>query len=88
MFDEAKTLANATPCLAYYNVTAPVVLQVDALNYGLGATLLQPNTQHSDGSFDDSSLQPMSYSSKSLNPKEQRYAQIEKECFVIVEAFN
>ena len=87
-FDEAKALATAAPCLAYYDVNAPVVLQVDASDYGLGAALLQPSKQHSDGAFDDSSLQPVAYSSKSLTPTEQRYAQIEKECLAIVEAFN
>ena len=68
-FDEAKTLATAAPCLAYYDVTAPVVLQVDVSDYGLGAALLKPGTQQSDGTFDDSSLQPIAYSSKSLNPQ-------------------
>ena len=29
-FDEAKALATFAPCLAYYDVTAPVILQVDA----------------------------------------------------------
>ena len=88
IFDEAKALATAAPCLAYYDVNAPVVLQVDASDYGLGAALLQPSKQHSDDTFDDSSLQPVAYSSKSLTPTEQRYTQIEKECLAIVEAFN
>lgn len=44
-------------------MTAPVLLQLDASDYGLGVALLQPST-------------------------EQRYAQIEKECLAIVEAFN
>ena len=87
-FDEAKALATSAPCLAYYDVNAPVVLQVDASDYGLGAALLQPSKQHSNSTFDESSLQPIAYSSKSLTPTEQRYAQIEKECLAIVEAFN
>lgn len=70
-FDEAKTLATSAPCLAYYDVNTPVVLQVDASDYGLGAALLQPSKEHGDSTLD-----------------EQRYAQIEKECLGIVEAFN
>lgn len=30
VFDEAKTLVTSTPCLAYYNVSTPIILQVDA----------------------------------------------------------
>ena len=69
-------------------MSAPVVLQVDASDYGLGAALLQPSQQNSDGSFDEKSLEPVAYSSKSLTATEQRYAQIEKECLAIVEAFS
>ena len=87
-FDEAKALATSAPCLAYHDVNAPVVLQVDASDYGLGAALLQPSKQHGDSALDESSLQPIAYSSKSLTPTEQRYAQIEKECLAIVEVFN
>lgn len=79
-FDEAKALATPAPCLAYYDVNAPAILQVDALDYGLGAALLQPSKQHSSSSPEESYLQPVAYSSKSLTPTEQRYAQIEKEC--------
>ena len=76
-FDESKTLATTAPCLKYYDVSAPVVLQVDASDYCLGAALLH-----------EKSLQPVAYSSKSLTATEQRYAQIEKECLAIVEAFS
>ena len=33
-FDEVKALATAAPCLAYYDVNALVVLQVDASDCG------------------------------------------------------
>ena len=65
-----------------------MVLQVDTSTYGLGATILQPSTQPSDGTFDDSSLHPITYSSKSLNPTEQRYDQAKNECLAIIEAFD
>jgi len=77
-FDEAKALATSAPCLAYYDVNAPLILQVDASDYGLGAALLQPSKQHSSSNLEDSYLQPVAYSSKSLTPTEQHYAQIEK----------
>ena len=80
-FDETKALATSAPCLAYYDVNAPIVLQVETPDYGLGAALLQPSKQHSDSALDESSLQLIAYSSKSLTPTEQRYAQIEKECW-------
>ena len=41
--EEAKALATSAPCLAYYDMNVPVVLQVDVSNYGLGAALLQPS---------------------------------------------
>ena len=63
-----------------------MVLQVDASEYGLGAALLQPAT-HSANST-DILWQPVAYSSSSLSPTEQRYAQIEKETLAIVHAFH
>ena len=85
VFDEATSPATSAPCLKYYDVNAPVVLQVDASDYDLGAALLQPSRQESDGTFDEKSLQPVTYSSTSLTATEQRYAQIEKECLAIVD---
>ena len=58
------------------DVNAPVILQVDASEYGLGAALLQPATDTNSGSIQ---WQPVAYSSSSLSPTEQRYARIEKE---------
>ncbi len=42
-FQQAKYLASTALCLRYFDVHAPVVLQVDASDYGLGAALLQPS---------------------------------------------
>ena len=71
-FDLAKILATSAPCVAYYDVAAPVVFQVDASDYGLGATLLQHIKSSSVSTLDESSLRPVAYSSKSLTPTEQR----------------
>jgi hypothetical protein len=65
-------------------VNAAVVLQVDASasDYVLGAALLQPSRQESDGTFDEKSLQPVACSSKSLTAtKEQRHASLVVEAF-------
>lgn len=61
---------------------------MDASDYSLGAALLQPSKHHNSSTLDESYLQPVAYSSKSLTPTEQRYAKIEKECLAIIEAFN
>lgn len=59
------------PVLAYFRQDQPVVLSVDASQYGVGAVLLQNG-------------QPVAYSSRSLTAAQQRYAQIEKEALAIV----
>ena len=50
-FREAKELVSKAPCLRYFDVHAPVVLQVDSSEYGLGAALLQPVTKTSSSSI-------------------------------------
>ena len=85
-FTKAKDLVSKAPCLRYFDVHAPVVLQVDASEYGLGAALLQPSTINTGSA--DIQWQPVAYSSSSLTPTEQRYAQIEKETLAIVHAFH
>ena len=64
----------------YYDVHMPVVLQVDATDQGLGGALLQPN--------ENGKLQPVAYTSCSLNSTEQMYSQIEKECLAICNCFS
>ena len=55
------------------------MLQVDASEEGLGGALLQPNAE--------GKLQPVAFTSNSLNSTEQRYSQIEKECLAICNTF-
>ena len=85
-FNQAKQLVSTAPCLRYFDVHAPIVLQVDASEYGLGAALLQPSTNLNESG--DVQLQPVAYSSSSLTPTEQRYAQIEKGTLAIVHTFQ
>ena len=68
---QVKKLVTSSPVLTYYDQTKPLVLQCDASQTGLGATLLQ------DG-------KPISYISRALTPTETRYAQIEKEMLAVV----
>lgn len=79
-FKKAKHLISTAPVLPYYDLNKPVTLQVDASDEGVGGALLQPNS--------DGHLQPVAFTSNSLNATEQRYSQIEKECLAICNAFG
>ena len=85
-FTKAKELVSKAPCLRYFDVNAPVVLQIDASEYGLGAALLQP--VKFPNRTTEVNWQPVAFSSSSLTATEQRYAQIEKETLAIVHAFR
>ena len=78
-FQQAKYLIVNAPVLQYFNLNHPVTLQVDASDCGLGGALLQPNSLDM--------LQPVAYTSCSLNATERRYSQIEKECLAICNTF-
>ena len=51
-----------------FDATLPVTLQVDASDYGLGGTLLQPNK--------DYEYQPVAFTSPTLSRAEKNYSQI------------
>ena len=74
-FRKIKELIANAPTLLYYDLTKPVVLQVDASDFGLGGALLQANAE--------GKLQPVAFTSCSLSPTERNYSQIEKECLAI-----
>ena len=86
-FNSAKVLATCAACLAYFYVTVPLILQVDASDYGRGAALLQTIKLQSSSALDESSLRPIAYCKRPVTTEES-YAQIEKECLAIVEALN
>ena len=76
--EQIKTALTSSPVLAFFDVSLPVTLQVDASSHGLGACLMQNS-------------HPITYASRSLTTTEQGYAQIEKELLAIVygcERFN
>ena len=68
---KCQTSRESSTVLKYYNVHEEVIIQCDASEVGLGATLLQNG-------------QPIVYASCALSKTEQCYAQIEKECLAIV----
>ena len=70
-FDAIKKLVSSPLLLKYYEPSKPLVLQCDASEKGLGASLLQ------DG-------KPIAYASRALTCTETNYAQIEKELLAIV----
>lgn len=79
-FNKAKQLVANAPVLMYYDLRKPVILQVDASDNGLGGPLLQPN--------EHGKLQPVAFTSCSLNKTEQMYSQIKKECLAICNCFH
>ncbi|KAL1378982.1 hypothetical protein pipiens_015233 [Culex pipiens pipiens] len=69
-FESIKELLSTLPVLKFYDVNKENVLSVDCSSHSMGAVLMQ------DG-------HPIAYASKSLNPAQQNYPQIEKEAFAI-----
>ena len=70
-FQAIKSMISSAPQLKCYDVASETSIQCDALESGLGATLLQEG-------------QPVAFASQSLSAVERQYAQIEKECLAIV----
>ncbi|XP_051804922.1 uncharacterized protein K02A2.6-like [Acanthochromis polyacanthus] len=82
-FQAMKEALVSEPCLAYFKLGAPTVVISDASPVGLGAVLLQTQS--------DGQNKPIAYASRSLSPTERRYSQIEREalgCVWAVEHFR
>ncbi len=74
-FDLIKRLFAEDPCLAPFDVYAPLSLATDASATGLGAVLLQHG-------------RPVLYAARSLTDAEKRYSTIEKELLAVVFALR
>ena len=70
-FDTLKRNLSESACLAYYDPSKELVIQVDSSKHGLGAALLQ------DG-------RPIEYASRALTPSERNWVQIEKEALAVL----
>lgn len=70
-FVNSKKLLLSSNCLTHFDISRELTLVCDASNYGLGAVL---SHKMSDGT--DS---PIAYASRTLNPAERNYSQLEKE---------
>ena len=70
-FARAKQVIANSCMLQYFNSEDPIVIQVDASSIGVGAALLQQGLV-------------VSYHSRALKPTQQRYYNIERECYELV----
>ena len=74
-FIKLKNLLCTSPVLRSPDFSRPFILQTDASNCGVGAVLTQED--------DDGQEHPISYYSRKLLPREQRYSTVEKELLAI-----
>ena len=82
-FNDMKRAMVSQPCLAYFKLDAQTTVISDASPIGLGAVLLQKQSNGQN--------KPVAYGSRSLTATERRYSQIEREalgCVWAVEHFR
>ena len=75
-FVQAKEALLSDSLLVHFDPNKPLVLACDASQYGIGAVLSH--------AMEDGSERPIAYTSRTLNPAEKRYSQLDKEALAIV----
>ena len=75
-FESAKEKLVSPNVLVHYDSTRPIRLAADASAYGIGAVI-------SHG-MDDGSERPIAFASKTLQPSERNYSQVEKEALSLI----
>ena len=70
-FAVTKKLLTSDTCLTHFDSSLDLILACDASAYGLGAVLSHR--------MPDGTERPIAYSSRTLNPSEKNYSQLEKE---------
>ena len=70
-FHILKRNLSESSCLAYFDVSKDVVIQVDSSKHGICAVLLQEG-------------RPVEYASRALTPSERNWAQIEKKAYLFL----
>ena len=75
-FQEAKRQLSSAPVLVHYHPNLPIHLAGDASSYGIGAILSHI--------LPDGSEHPIAYASRTLQPAEENYAQVDKEALSLV----
>ena len=79
-FETLRRLLTSAPVLAFLNFDRPFILETDASGAGLGAVLAQRQ--------DDSTVRPIAYTSRSLQPHEKKYGVTEIEGLGVVWAIK
>jgi len=74
-FEDLNRMVTSSSVLALFNSASYTIVSADASSYGLGAVLLQTQS--------NGQLKPDAYVSRSMTTAEQRYAQIEKESLAL-----
>ena len=86
-YDKTKSLIKADACMEFYDETKSLYLETDASGIGLGAALIQTRDGSSclkDSIPNNTILQPIVFTSKSLTCAECRYSNIENEALGIL----